>query len=953
MQDFQNGPQSPVATSSARHAPRTFALHGMYFLSGMGALVFETVWFNQIGLIVGNSVWSAALVLAAFMAGLALGNAAAVALARRWSNLVRGYGLLEMLAGISGAAVVLVFPFLPLLFRPVLAPFLDHTLALNLVRLGIAFGLMVIPAIALGTTLPLLAKPVEAATGNYGFALGRLYGVNTLGAVAGTLLAEIVLIPATGLRGSGLFAAACNLAAAFIALRIAQDPAFGNSRPAEWSTRALRPPDAGRILAAALLGGGILLALEVIWFRFLLLYYAGTSLMFATMLAVVLAGIGLGGVIAAWWSRRGWSSGEVARMAAAAAAIGIVAGYAGFRGVVDGMAALPIAPATAHIVISVFLMGPVCVLSGILFTALGDQLRSRVADAAAATGALTLANTVGAMAGSLLAAFVLLPFLGIEATFFALAVLYGGIVFILPGLGKVRPWRRMAAVAATAIVLALFPFGTMTDKHHRSVAQAYNARLVAAREGLAETAFYLSHEYLGHPRYHRLVTNSNSMSTTHVFTQRYMKLFAYLPAAFHPRIESALVICFGVGSTASAVADLPDVRAIDVVDVSRDILEMSDIAFPDGRRHPLRDSRVKARVEDGRFFLLQTDRTYDLITGEPPPLKVAGVVSLYTREYFRLMHDRLNPGGIATYWLPAVQLLPRETLAIVRAFCEEFEDCSLWSGMGMDWLLMGSRGGIEPVSREHFSRLWREPRTREELRRIAVDTPAQLLALFMADARVLRQASALVPPLIDNYPQRLSSEFVSSGVLPVYAGWMHADASRRILESSPWMSELLPPALIRESAKHFGPRWMMDTMWYPELRPPDYNVWRDAAQLIRQTDRVTWIRWLLNSEARQLEIAQAGDPADPLVAEHLAIDALVSRRKPGTGMTKEHFLRLTPRGQVVTIFHHCLAGTRARARSMMDWIPEQRRAEHPYAEFLSWAAAECAAAARPRAPGRG
>ena len=918
----------------------------MYFLSGMGALVFENVWFNQIGLIVGNSVWSAALVVAAFMAGLALGNAAAVALARRWSNLVRGYGWLEALAGISGAVVVLVFPFLPILFRPVLAPFLDHTLALNFARLGIAFALMVIPAIALGTTLPLLAKPLEAATGNYGFALGRLYGVNTLGAVAGTLLAEIVLVPAVGIRSSGLFAAACNLAAAFIALRIARDPAFGNSRPGKWSARALATPDAGRILAAALLGGGILLALEVVWFRFLLLYYSGTSLMFATMLAVVLAGIGCGGVIAAWWSRRGWSSGEVARIAAAAAAIGIVAGYAGFRGALDRMAMLPVAPATLQTAVSIFLMGPVCLLSGILFTALGDQLRSRAADAATATGALTLANTVGAMAGSLLAAFILLPFLGIEDSLFALAVLYGAIVFVLPRPGKVGPWRRVAEVAAAVIVLALFPFGTI-DTHYRNVAHAYGARLAAAREGLAETVLYLSHEFQGQPRYHRLVTNSNSMSTTHVFSQRYMKLFAYLPAAFHPRIERALVICFGVGSTASAVADLPDVKAIDVVDVSRDILEMSDIAFRDGRRHPLRDGRVNARVEDGRFFLLQTDRTYDLITGEPPPPKVAGVVSLYTREHFRLMHDRLNPGGIATYWLPATQLLPRETLAIIAAFCAEFADCSLWSGMGMDWLLMGSRGGIAPVSREHFSRLWREPRTREELRRIAVDTPAQLLALFMADAGVLRQAAALVPPLIDNYPRRLGSEFISPGVIPAYAGLMHADASRRILESSPWLSERLPPALIRESARHFAPRWMMDTLWYPELRPPGYNVWRNAAQLMRQTDSVTWTRWLLNSEARQLEIAQAGDPADPLAAEHLAIDALVSRRKPGTGMTKERFLRLTPKGQVVTIFHHCLAGTRARARSMMDWIPEQRRTEHPFAEFLSWAAAECTAAARP------
>jgi spermidine synthase len=159
----------------------------------------------------------------------------------------------------------------------------------------------------------------------------------------------------------------------------------------------------------------------------------------------------------------------------------------------------------------------------------------------------------------------------------------------------------------------------MTHTHYRHVEQHFDARIVAAREGIVETAFYLRNDLLGEPWFYRLATNSYSMSATSADAQRYMRLVAYLPAALHPRIESALVICFGVGSTASAVTDLPDVRRIDVVDVSRDILELSDIAFPDPQRHPLRDSRVTVHVEDGRFYLQQTARRYDLITGEPPP----------------------------------------------------------------------------------------------------------------------------------------------------------------------------------------------------------------------------------------------------------------------------------------------------------------------------------------------
>ena len=252
----------------------------------------------------------------------------------------------------------------------------------------------------------------------------------------------------------------------------------------------------------------------------------------------------------------------------------------------------------------------------------------------------------------------------------------------------------------------------MAGALHREVEARFAGRIVAAREGVAETAFYLAHDFLGEPLFFRLATNSYSMASTAPGAQRYMKLFAYLPAALHPRIESAALLCFGTGATAAALADLPELRELDVIDVSRDILEMSDVVHPDPRRHPLRDPRVTVRIEDGRFFLQQTAKRYDLITGEPPPPKIAGVAALYTREHFALLRERLKPGGIATYWLPAHLLHEREALAIARAFCEAFADCSLWSGVNLDWILVGSRDGLAPVPRERFARLFALPGAR-------------------------------------------------------------------------------------------------------------------------------------------------------------------------------------------------------------------------------------------------
>jgi len=916
------------------------AIHGMFFLSGMGALVFEVVWFNQIGLILGNSVWSAALVIGAFMAGLALGNGAAVLLARRWGNLLRCYGALEAVAAVSGAVAVLAFPHLAAVFRPLLAPFLDHAAILNLSRVAIAFGLMMIPAAALGTTLPLLSKPLEEATGSYGFALGRLYGANTLGAVAGTLLAELVLVPALGLRNSGMVAAACNLGAALIALRVAMAPMLDGVPAVASGARAALPREAGRIVAAASLAGGILLALEVVWFRFLLLFETGTTLMFATMLSVVLAGIGIGGVIAAGGLRRGWPPGTAARLAAAGAAAWGVAGYAAFHVAWEVVVRLHIEPVLRSLLVCVFLMGPASLASGVLFTALGAHLRRRMSGAATTTATLTFANTAGAMAGSLLGAFVLLPVFGVEGSFFALALLYAVAALLIPDGEKAWP-RRMAPVVAAALVLALFPFGKMKQVHYSLVERHFGARMVEAREGIVETAFYLAHEFQGQPVYHRLVTNSFSMSGTEIQAQRYMKLFAFLPAALHPRIERALVICFGVGSTASAIADLPDVKLVDVVDVSRNVLEMSDIAHPDPHRHPLKDARVSVHVEDGRFFLQQTDRRYDLITGEPPPPRVAGVAPLYSREYFRLLRDRLNPGGLATYWLPMHQLGESNALSILRAFCDAFEDCSLWSGVGLEWIMMGSRDGIAPVTREGFSRLWTEPQAGKALRRIAIDTPRQLIAQFMADAEVLGQLTERAPPLVDDFPRRIYSAVPLSPAGPLSAALMDAERSRKRLESSAWIAGILPQSLITGNDRLFRQRAMLDQELHPELRGPGYSLWKNLAEVIGRTRLAIWPRWLLKSEVRMAEIAQHADPADPEVAEHLAIDGLATRRRPEKGLTQSRFLAMTPKGQVVTIFRHCLAPERADARTLMTWIPEKRRGQDPYRSFLAWAATEC------------
>jgi spermidine synthase len=140
------------------------------------------------------------------------------------------------------------------------------------------------------------------------------------------------------------------------------------------------------------------------------------------------------------------------------------------------------------------------------------------------------------------------------------------------------------------------------------------------------------------------------------------------------------------------------------VDISRDVLDMSSHVFPDPASHPLKDPRVTVHVEDGRFFLQTRSETWDIITGEPPPPEIPGVAGLYSREYFRLIRDRLSEGGIATYWLPIHDLSESASRSILKAWSEVFETCFLWRGANQDLMLTGFPGPLRWGERRSIRR---------------------------------------------------------------------------------------------------------------------------------------------------------------------------------------------------------------------------------------------------------
>ncbi len=710
------------------------------------------------------------------MTGIAMGNLAA---ARAWPERdpLRLFAMLEVGIMLSGIALVLLLPKMPHLLAPLLGGggVLDRPLALNLFRLVFAFALLVIPATLMGATLPTGIRALRPSSDDYAGTLGILYGWNTLGAMSGALLGEFLLIRRLGILGTGMVAGALDLLAGAIVLMLpAAIHRNGVSRSNAWSSGVVR-----RLIAAALCGFA-LLALEVLWFRFLILFLLANALAFAVMLAVVLCGIGLGAMAASWLGGKA----PIDRFAPGAAAlcgIVLIVAYRAFG---------PMMPAgpdywlrreiVAVIVDSLRLMLPVCIGSGFLFTAIGRSIERDVNETPRATSLLTFANTAGAAVGAVAAGFLLIPWLGVERSLFCIAVLYG-----VASLLTIRSLSLalLSGPAALTAALLLFPFGVMREKFIPLATTAFRTDTTSIRmirEGSVETSVYLQTDFAREPYVYRLFTNGFSMSATTFLSRRYMTLFATLPLAFRPSARSALLISYGVGVTGKALTRSQQLTSIDVVDVSRDILDSSQIIWP-GAANPLRDPRVHVHVEDGRFFLLTTARRFDLITAEPPPPKNAGVVSLYTLEYFRLLRDRLTEGGIASYWLPVDQLTVADSRSLIAAFCGAFDDCSVWNGSGPNWILMGSRGGIVGPTADAFAGQWRDPATTPSLIAVGIENPRQLLATFLADADMLLAFAGNSRPVTDDRPSRLSPE-QSRGQTADVPQWRR-DAERNFLAS--------------------------------------------------------------------------------------------------------------------------------------------------------------------------
>ncbi len=672
----------------------TFALLLVcFFLSGFSALLYETAWTREFAFVFGTSELAVVAVLAAYMGGLALGAAVAARVAPRIRRPVLAYGVLEL--GIALWALAL-----PHAIRAVSGLYLGWLgglealpatlgIATHVFHLAGAFAVLVPCTALMGATLPLLASHAVTRDEQIGPRVGLLYAANTTGAIAGTLCAAFVLLPALGLRHTVHFGAAVN------ALVFAAAAALARRAPPGAAARAPRVRGMPWILPAIAISGAVSFGYEVLWFRLLGQLLGGSTAAFSTMLASFLAGIALGSALAARWAATraaaslGFAVAQLATGASAWLAFRAADWLPGWATAL-GVSVNALAPG-ALLAFATLLPLTLCVGSTFPFAV--RLLARDASDASAASARVYAWNTVGSIAGAIGTGYLLLPWLGFTGALVCAALLN---LALAAGASLVAvPARRALAGAAVAAALLLLWFPTpRPDRLLRAspLGGSYEGPFAHFAVGRSSTVAMID---VG--RGWRLT--NNGLPESFIRPAGYppepgaAHWLSMLPVLVRPDTAQMLIIGLGAGMTVAAVPST--VASIDVIELEPEVIA-ANLAVPErAGGNPLADPRVSLRLGDARGALILADRRWDAIVSQPSHPWTAGASHLYTREFFALVQSRLAPAGVFVQWIGAAFVDLERLRALLAAQTEVFAHVQVYHPEGGAIVMVASDAPLD------------------------------------------------------------------------------------------------------------------------------------------------------------------------------------------------------------------------------------------------------------------
>ncbi|MBI3853868.1 MAG: fused MFS/spermidine synthase [Verrucomicrobia bacterium] len=748
----------------------------LFFCSGATALIYEVVWSKYLALMFGSTIQAQTVVLAVFMGGLALGNRLFGNRADRARQPLAWYGYIEVTIGLYAFFFTSIYGLADGIYVKLGSPIVEHSGLLLVLKGVLSVALLLGPTTLMGGTLPLLAAWLQKQSTDAGRRSARFYSTNSLGAVCGAGLAGFFLVRAMGLPVTLQMTAFANVLVGFAAIGLARRQgklttdaarasAGSDTAPSQCAAAAFRW---GCVMVT--FTGAVSMGLEVLATRCLSLIFGASLQSFAIVLMAFILGIGLGSAVIASPRRRHMEKEKtcIALLLLASGLVGLLVFK--MEGVVEvyrlaktGLAASAMGFRLHEILaaaISMLVLGvPAALLGSVLplsiraasenTSVLGDRV-----------GRLLTWNTLGAVAGVLLTGFVLMPRIGLRGSFGVLAIVLSVTALLVARIR--RQWRTLAVGAViTGLLLLDCAFGgegwrhVMSSGAFRKRELAVDPREMEFRRKNVEILFYedaadatVSVEKLKNSKDIALRINGKpDASTEGDLSTQY--LLAHLPMLARPDSKDVFVLGFGSGITGGALLGHP-IEHLNIAENCRPVLRAGKL-FEPWNHGVLTDPRTRIWPEDARTVLKLNPQKYDVIISEPSNPWVAGIGSVFSREFYELASTRLKEGGIMAQWFHVYEMNDGIVGLVLRTFGSVFPYVEIWDTNLGDIVFLGSHQPWE-TNPDSFRKVFARELPREDLEQIGLKTPETIWARQIASQRTGFAIPGRGPTQSDAFP---------------------------------------------------------------------------------------------------------------------------------------------------------------------------------------------------------
>jgi len=804
----------------------------IFALSGFAGLIYESIWSHYLKLFLGHAAYAQTLVLAILMGGMALGAWACSRLTHRWRNLLIGYALAEALVGVFAIVFHAVFVAATDLAHDAVIPVLGSAAEVSVFKWILSAILILPQSVLLGTTFPLMsAGIIRAFPDRSGGTIALLYFTNTLGAALGVLVSGFYLVGAVGLPGTVLTAGLVNITLALIVWLLAKN------LPQQLSASAAKgaaAPVAGAdcrgyrlMLFVSLLTGAASFMYEIGWIRMLSMVLGSSTRAFELMLSAFLLGLAFGGL---WIKRRidGISAPEatlgMVQVVMGVLALGTLVVYGRtfelMQVLMETVARTGYGYAAFNFgshLIALLVMFPAAFCAGMTLPLITHVLLTR-GSGERAIGAVYAANTVGAIAGVLLATHVAMPIIGLKG----LVTLGAGLDIAL---GLLLLWRFVGrglapalasafggvAIVATLAWVELDSLKMASGVYREGkLIRRSEADVVFHRDGKTATVNLLrAGERLS------ITTNGKSDAMVSLapgaaagYDEPVMIMTGALPLVLHPEARTAAVIGFGSGISSHVLLASDGLRELDTVEIEPAMVEaargfhpLNAAAFSDPRSH--------IHIDDAKTFFSVHRKRYDLIVSEPSNPWVSGVASLFSEEFYRRIRRHLEPGGLFVQWLQLYEIEPALVASIVNALARNFSHYEIYAPDDGNMIIVARDGAPVPSASDAA---FRQPRLASALARLQIHGAADVDVFRIGSRRALQpyfdrfsigRNSDYFPVLDQNaararFMNATAHEITELASMPIPAIEFLGGVPRRVIPvpSRPWLkrSELIHTA---------------------------------------------------------------------------------------------------------------------------------------------------------------